>query len=250
MKIYICQVQRLMVSPVVILVILFVLIFSGAIAYHKYQTLPSKVAVPSQVTVPINDIRDYYCNHDMTYCNFTDPTKAPIVPTVSSKWIKFYNSCRDCIGSYYYTFGADALGECILRLQVAKSAQDIDDALNLLAQSIDVNGCKGIVQKDRPTTQCLFFSNNEGNVDFKTIDNIYDTIRNGLTKSIKSATAKTEWLTKYEPMVKNGTIDPFLVMFYMALKQTSTNGLVYFSHMEPDKKYDCSPNPKMSQCGK
>jgi len=60
-------------------------------------------------------------------------------------------------------------------------------------------------------------------------------------------------LMKYEPLMKKDIVikmDPFLVMFYMALKETSTKGVVYFSHMEPDKKYDCNVKPKMTPCDK
>jgi len=233
---------------------------SSAVAGYAYWYY----YMQEEETKPSARLSSFSCNKALTYC-LTDTTiKAPTSAT-PSKWIKFYSSCTNCLGSYYYIPGTDAMGDCILRLQIAKTAQDIDDALNKYAQSSD-NTCMGMMLKDRKYAPCTFFTDTEeiqkdvktntpkrtiqGSVTAGTLTNLYSTIRNAFTENISSATAKAEWINKYKPLMKPdniGMMDPFLVFFYHGLLESTNPTKVYAPDMIPG---DICPNDtNMGGCG-
>lgn len=223
------------------------IILSAVSGYYYW-----KYFMNTEETEP-DSFKNYYCNKELTYCLLANPSNVKPGPTSStpSRWIKFHHSCTECIGTYYFTFSSEAMGDCILRLQLAKNAQDIDNALDILAKSIDVDKCMNTHKKNRPNSPCLFFSNAEATVDTLTIGNIYDTIRNSFIENIPSSVAKQDWLKKHAPSMERsvvGKADPFLVMFYYAMKELTDKDMKYFSQMIPSTQYVCPNKVKMSPC--
>lgn len=233
---------------IIILAIVCCWTLAGGFVYYSYLNKPEE---------NVYKYKKFFCDKKFQYCHkvpqILDQVDTAKLPATlrPSKWIRYSHSCIECQGSFYYSFGTVALGDCILRLQIAKSPEDVDSALEILSNSIQ-ESCKTTLVKNRQSSTCNFYANSNGTVGESTLRDLYGIIGTAIASKIPSLVQKT-WLEKYSPMMttdKIQDVDPFLVILYLNLETRVNKKTKYTVDLLDPKTDDCLPTLKMEDCKK